>query len=112
MINLMDDFMAQIHQEEGDAFPYEKARIISELELSMTPADLANKRFFPSWLHVLAPKNALQNRGGDGDDWQGQAAAVTKAVEKVLGRQNQRLDLFAKHLDETFQASLSYHGVS
>lgn len=136
MINLMDDFMAQIHQEEvlrlwvfvcsppgretqqrcpptrgfarfsllaqGDAFPYEKARIIAELELSMTAEDLANPRFFPKWLHVLAPKNISQT-GSDSADWQGQVAAISRATERVLLRQSHRLDLFAKNLDEAFK---------
>jgi hypothetical protein len=45
---------------QGDAFPFEKARIIAELELSMTPEDFHNPSLFPKWLHVLAPKNHSQ----------------------------------------------------
>lgn len=54
---IVDDFMARINQEEGDAFPYEKARIIAELEQSMSQEELGRKDYFPKWLHVLMAKN-------------------------------------------------------
>lgn len=61
MINLMGDYMAQIHQEEGDAFPYEKARIIAELELSMDRRkELQNTRWFPRMLKI--DKSALATK--------------------------------------------------
>eukprot|EP00051_Salpingoeca_urceolata_P016732 m.224040 g.224040 ORF g.224040 m.224040 type:complete len:577 (+) comp18764_c0_seq9:185-1915(+) len=59
MINLMQDFMDRINQAEGDAFPFEKARIIAELELSMPRHQLRDPALFPKWLHVLTPKNVF-----------------------------------------------------
>lgn len=67
--------MQKINDEEGDAFPFEKARIIagiwqlsfalfnvvltvcSEIELAMADRILAQgQENFPRWLHVLMPK--------------------------------------------------------
>ncbi len=47
---------------QGDAFPYEKARIIAEMELSMPQADLDNVDLFPRWLHALEPKSGSEVR--------------------------------------------------
>ena len=51
---------SKINDEEGDAFPFEKARIIAEIELTMADTLLQNKECFPKWLHVLRPKGACQ----------------------------------------------------
>eukprot|EP00043_Microstomoeca_roanoka_P008232 m.79420 g.79420 ORF g.79420 m.79420 type:complete len:1567 (-) comp14156_c1_seq5:209-4909(-) len=76
MINLMDDFMQKINDEEGDAFPFEKARIIAEIELSMGEDVLSNRSYFPRWLHMLTPKGGeLGDREGV-DEWQGTVQAI------------------------------------
>eukprot|EP00050_Salpingoeca_kvevrii_P003178 m.216393 g.216393 ORF g.216393 m.216393 type:complete len:98 (+) comp10784_c0_seq3:3956-4249(+) len=67
MINLMDDFMQKINGEEGDAFPFEKARIIAEIELSMTPEQLQDETLFPKWIHIMSPKVWLTRRAPCGN---------------------------------------------
>lgn len=74
MINLMDDFMTRINDEEGDAFPFEKAKIIAELELMMPAEYLDNPDFFPKWVHLLKAKG--EGRGEDVDEWQGTVQAI------------------------------------
>ena len=49
MINLMDDTMAQIHVEEGNALQFEKAKLIQELEASMGPEDVIPDKMLPIW---------------------------------------------------------------
>jgi len=69
MINLMDDILAQIHMEEGNAFNAERARVISEIEMRL-PVDFVRKKeeFFPRWLHSLTMKrdNSNSTRWGGG----------------------------------------------
>lgn len=101
MINLMAEFMARVHQEEGDAYPYELARIIAELELSMTPKDI-NRQNFPRWLHILIPKSDDINRK-QGGQWKGTAstfalrdsplgrASINKAMQDQTKRLEERL---------------------
>ncbi len=86
MINLMDNHVARISNDEGDAFPFEKARIIAEVELRMTDEDLSNRAYFPRWIHVLARKDA--GGGDDGvDDWQGTVQAI-RAENTLLERKS------------------------
>jgi len=70
--------MQRINDDEGDAFPFEQARIIAggvasirgvsrpsqafmhaEIELTMPDEELRTEAYFPKWLHVLKPKVAL-----------------------------------------------------
>eukprot|EP00048_Salpingoeca_helianthica_P006268 m.96577 g.96577 ORF g.96577 m.96577 type:complete len:1549 (+) comp13947_c0_seq4:32-4678(+) len=80
MINLMGDFMAQIQKDEGDAFPFEKAQIIAELEHSLSERRLNDPHWFPTWLVVLSPKEASAST----EDDHGPAAAIRAETERAL----------------------------
>jgi hypothetical protein len=99
MINLMAEFMARVHQEEGDAYPYELARIIAELELSMTTKDI-NRQNFPRWLHTLIPKSDDMSRR-QGDQWKGTASTIARHNNPLARSSiNKAIEGQTKHLEE------------
>jgi hypothetical protein len=73
MINLMDDILAQIHMEEGNAFNAERARVISEIEMKMSVDFVTREDFFPRWLHSLTMKN---DSGSENLRWGGHVKAI------------------------------------
>eukprot|EP00055_Hartaetosiga_balthica_P013124 m.65999 g.65999 ORF g.65999 m.65999 type:complete len:1782 (+) comp8174_c0_seq1:61-5406(+) len=76
LINLMDDFMQKINDEEGDAFPFEKARIIAEIELVMGKELFMRADTFPKWLHLLVLKGGELSEKSTGDEWVGTVQAI------------------------------------
>eukprot|EP00049_Salpingoeca_infusionum_P007130 m.116055 g.116055 ORF g.116055 m.116055 type:complete len:594 (-) comp13589_c0_seq2:1508-3289(-) len=91
MINLMDDFMQKINDEEGDAFPFEKARIISELEMTMHPSLLKDQTLFPRFLHVLSPKGGEVGTRVQ-DEWQGTVQAIRSENLLIERRTKEAVD--------------------
>eukprot|EP00730_Choanoeca_flexa_P003264 TRINITY_DN11346_c0_g1_i2.p1 TRINITY_DN11346_c0_g1~~TRINITY_DN11346_c0_g1_i2.p1 ORF type:complete len:820 (+),score=150.12 TRINITY_DN11346_c0_g1_i2:141-2462(+) len=110
MINLLDDFMQRINDDEGDAFPFEQARIIAEIELTMSDTELAEVAYFPRWLHVLKPKGG-ETMSSTEDQWKGTVQAIRnenahlekrtrQTVLKLESDLKQHLALMEKHSQE------------
>lgn len=88
MINLMDDILAQIHMEEGNAFNAERARVISEIEMKMSVDFVKQENFFPRWLHSLTMKR--ENANAANSRWGGHVKAIQDSnsdLYKGLSRQ-------------------------
>lgn len=98
MINLMDDFMAKINGEEGDAFPCEKAGIIADLELMMPEEMFQNKTLFPNWLQVLSPKST--DHSGETDEWKGTVQAVRQENANLERRTRATLSELGKKIND------------
>eukprot|EP00045_Choanoeca_perplexa_P018224 m.282627 g.282627 ORF g.282627 m.282627 type:complete len:1666 (-) comp17752_c0_seq11:672-5669(-) len=97
LIGLMSEYMSQVHEREGDAYPFELATIIAELELSM-PRRLINEHNFPRWLHMLTPKSE-DDRGGPApsqsstqNDLRNTIATMMRANERLVEQLSRRTD--------------------
>eukprot|EP00051_Salpingoeca_urceolata_P020402 m.305850 g.305850 ORF g.305850 m.305850 type:complete len:1526 (-) comp19613_c0_seq7:81-4658(-) len=99
MINLMDDFMQKINDEEGDAFPFEKARVIAELELCHAEDLLTDPSNFPRWLHVYSAKDELE-KDGLADEWKGTVNAIRSENAYLERRTRAAIAEFGDRVDK------------
>lgn len=52
----MIQFVQHVLTDQGDAYPFELAQIIAELELSLPKSKLTRENF-PRYIHTLLPKS-------------------------------------------------------
>ena len=63
----------------------EKAQIICDMELMMTPWELNDPKLFPLWIHVLVPKHK-HKAGGYHSAWQGRMWNMKAHVTDEMDR--------------------------
>eukprot|EP00054_Salpingoeca_dolichothecata_P006867 m.287751 g.287751 ORF g.287751 m.287751 type:complete len:152 (+) comp167200_c0_seq1:112-567(+) len=81
--------MQKINDEEGDAFPYEKARVIAEMELTMKFLEYDIPRLFPKWLHVMIPKGASTRESGV---WHGTVQAIRSENQALVRKSHKAVE--------------------
>lgn len=80
LIAVISDGFERVMERSALSTRYEKASIITEIEVLMSEAELNNPDLFPLWIHALVPKENL----GQQTNWQGRMWAMKQHISMEM----------------------------
>ncbi len=86
------------NSHQGDAFPYERAQIIAELEHTMSADELRDVRWFPRFLVVLSPKEPAPD-----DEWHGAVSALRQETDRAVRTHGELMQKMDARLEAQFK---------